>query len=93
LFVDGAIIFDQLTSRRIDYIAPSGQSVTVEFPSMPHLGLWSRPGVGAGFICIEPWQGYAAPIDFTGELSTKEGMISLAPGSMAKYSMRLLVKG
>jgi hypothetical protein len=77
LFVDGAIIFDQLTSRRIDYIAPSGRSVTVEFPSMPHFGLWSRPG--AGFICIEPRQGYAAPINFAGELSTKEGMISLAP--------------
>jgi galactose mutarotase-like enzyme len=91
LFVGGAIIFDQLTSRRIDYIAPSGQSVTVEFPSMPHLGLWSRPG--AGFICIEPRQGYAAPIDFTGELSSKEGMISLPPDSAAKYSMRLCVKG
>jgi galactose mutarotase-like enzyme len=91
LFVDGAIIFDQLTSRRVDYVGPSGQSVTVEFPSMPHLGLWSRPG--AGFICIEPWQGYAAPIDFTGELSSKEGMISLPPDSAAKYSMRLCVKG
>jgi hypothetical protein len=56
---------------------------------MRHLGLRSRPG----FIRIEPWQGYAAPIDFTGEVSTKEGMIPLAPGSTAKYSMRLLVKG
>jgi galactose mutarotase-like enzyme len=82
LFADGAIIFDQLTSRRIDHIAPSGRSVTIEFPSMPHLGLWSRPG--AGFICIEPWQGYAAPIDFTGELSSKEGMITLAPGSFGE---------
>jgi galactose mutarotase-like enzyme len=90
LFVDGAIIFDRLTSRRIDYVAPSGRSVVVEFPSMPHLGLWTKPG--AGFICIEPWQGYAAPLDFVGELSTKEGMIALPPGSTAKFSMRLLVK-
>jgi galactose mutarotase-like enzyme len=90
LFVDGAIIFDQLTSRRIDYLGPSGRSVTVEFPSMPHLGLWSKPG--AGFICVEPWQGYAASVDFAGELSAKEGMIALPPGSTAKFSMRLLVK-
>jgi galactose mutarotase-like enzyme len=90
LFVDGAIIFDQLSSRRIDYIAPSGRSVTIEFPRMPHLGLWSRPG--AGFICIEPWQGYAAPVDFAGELSTREGMIALPPGSTVKFSMRLLIK-
>jgi galactose mutarotase-like enzyme len=90
LFSNGAVIFDQLVSRRIDYVAPSGRSVTVEFPSMPHLGVWSKPG--AGFICIEPWQGYAASVDFTGELSTKEGMIVLAPGSAAKFSMRLLIK-
>ena len=91
LFIDGAIIFDQLTSRRIDYVAPSGRSVTVEFPGMPHLGLWSKPG--AGSICVEPWQGFAAPVDFAGELSTKEGMILLPPGATAKFSMRLLVKG
>jgi hypothetical protein len=53
----------------------------------------SRTGVEAGLIRIEPWQGYAGPVDFTGELSTKEGMIPLAPGSIAKYSMRLFVKG
>jgi galactose mutarotase-like enzyme len=90
LFIDGAIIFDQLASRRVDYVAPSGRSVTAEFPCMPHLGLWSKPG--AGFICIEPWQGYAAAVDFAGELSTKEGMIALAPGSTANFSMRLLIK-
>jgi galactose mutarotase-like enzyme len=90
LFVDGAMIFDQLTSRRIDYVAPSGRSVTVDFPCMPHLGLWTKPG--AGFICIEPWQGYAAPLDFAGELSTKEGMIAVAPGSTVKFSMRLALK-
>jgi galactose mutarotase-like enzyme len=90
LFDDGAMIFDQLTSRRIDYVAPSGRSVTVDFPCMPHLGVWTKPG--AGFICIEPWQGYAAPLDFAGELSTKEGMIALAPGSTAKFSMRLVVR-
>jgi galactose mutarotase-like enzyme len=90
LFVDGAIIFDQLTSRRVEYVGPSGRSVTVEFSCMPHLGLWSKPG--AGFICIEPWQGFAAPINFAGELSTKEGMIPLSTGAMAKFSMRLLVK-
>jgi hypothetical protein len=53
----------------------------------------SRIEVETGLVRIEPWQGYAAPIDFTGEVSTKEGMIPLAPGSTAKYSMRLLVKG
>ena len=65
----GAIVFDRLASRQIDYIAPSGRSVTVEFPCIPHLGLWSKPG--AGFICIEPWQGYASPVDFAGELSKR----------------------
>jgi galactose mutarotase-like enzyme len=87
LFEEGAIVFDQLKSRGVNYIGPSGQSLRVEFSGMPHLGVWTKPG--AGFICIEPWQGYAAPAGFQGELSTKEAMIKISPGSRATFSMRM----
>jgi hypothetical protein len=59
--------------------------------SVPHLGLRSR--LGQASSASSRGKGYAAPIDFTGEVSTKEGMIPLAPGSTAKYSMRSLVEG
>jgi hypothetical protein len=37
LFAEGAIVFDQLKSRGVNYIAPSGQSLRVEFSGMPTL--------------------------------------------------------
>jgi galactose mutarotase-like enzyme len=40
LFEEGAIVFDQLSSRSVEYIAPLGRSLRVEFPGMPHLGVW-----------------------------------------------------
>jgi galactose mutarotase-like enzyme len=89
LFEGGAIVFDRLKSRGLNYVGPSGQSLRVEFSDMPHLGVWSKPG--AGFICIEPWQGYAAPAGFQGELSRKEAMIEVLPGSTARFSMLMAV--
>jgi galactose mutarotase-like enzyme len=46
---------------------------------MPHLGIWSKPG--AGFVCLEPWQGYADPSDFDGELAEKPGIVAIPPQS------------
>ena len=87
LFEEGAIVMDKLRSRSLTYVSPLGKSIHFEFPSMPHLGIWSKPG--AGFVCIEPWQGYAAEEGFTGELSEKLGTIMIGPGAARKFSMRI----
>jgi galactose mutarotase-like enzyme len=89
LFTDGAVIFDQLLSRAVTYLSPLGASIAVTFDGMPHLGVWSKPG--ADFICIEPWQGYAAAVDFHGELSSKEGMMVVQPGAVARFSMVMTI--
>jgi hypothetical protein len=52
LLADGALVFDQLESRTLEYGVPGRRSITVSFPNMPHLGIWTKPG--AGFVCIEP---------------------------------------
>jgi galactose mutarotase-like enzyme len=59
----------------------------VSFDALPHLGIWTRPG--AGFVCIEPWQGYASPKDFDGELRDKPGILSIAPGTTRQLEMRI----
>lgn len=87
LFGDGAIIFDRLESRRVIYGASSGPSIDVAFDAMPHLGLWSKPG--AGFVCIEPWQGHASPPGFDGELRDKPGMLSIEPGAIRQFEVRI----
>ncbi len=83
LFEDGAIVFDRLASRSVIY----GGALNVSFPRMPHLGIWTKPG--AGYVCIEPWQGHASPEDFDGELADKPGMISIMPGATESFAMSI----
>lgn len=84
LFHDDALIFDRLSSRRLTY-GTDIASLEVAFEGMPHLGLWTKPG--AGFLCIEPWQGHADPVGFDGPLTEKPGMLSLPPGGTRRFVM------
>lgn len=83
LFEAGALVFDELASRSLVY----GDAVRVSFPGMPHLGIWTIPG--AGYVCIEPWQGHASPEDFDGELADKPGMVLLAPAETRTFGMSI----
>jgi len=83
LFEDGALVFDRLASRRLVY----GDALSVAFPRMPHLGIWTMPG--AGYVCIEPWQGHASPEGFDGELADKPGMVAIMPGATESFAMSI----
>lgn len=85
LFEDGALVFDTLASRSVVY----GDAIRVDFPRMPHLGIWTRPG--AGYVCIEPWQGHASPEGFDGELADKPGIVAIAPGTTESFAMSISV--
>ena len=91
LFINDAMIFDRLTSRCVTYRASTGPSVEVRFESMPQFGIWSKPG--AGFVCIEPWQGFASPEDFDGDLKDKPGMTLVAPGTTKRFEIAVGVSG
>jgi galactose mutarotase-like enzyme len=91
LFIDDALIFDRLSSRRVTFGAATGPSIEVRFDSMPQLGVWSKPG--AGFVCIEPWHGFASPEDFDGELKDKPGMALLPPGATKRFEIAVGVSG
>ena len=86
-----ALIFDRLESRSLVYGAPGHRSLRVSFPGMPHLGIWTKPG--AGYVCIEPWQGYASPDSFDGELKDKPGMVSIGPGATKRFEMSIAPEG
>lgn len=88
LFDDDALIFRELNSRALRLGPADGSfpSLSIDFETMPHLGIWTKPG-GAPFICIEPWFGYASPQDFDGPLTEKPGSINLAPGEMREFAM------
>lgn len=76
LFVDDALIFTDLASRSVNYGARHGRHIRVDFDDLPQLGVWTKPG--AGYICIEPWQGLADPQGFDGDIFAKPGIVVLA---------------
>jgi galactose mutarotase-like enzyme len=51
--------------------------------------LWSKPG--ADFLCIEPWYGYASPVNFDGPFATKPGLLLIPPGGEECLTLRIRV--
>jgi galactose mutarotase-like enzyme len=79
LFQDDVMIFDQVRSRSVTYGAAEGPRIRLDFADAPYLGVWSKPG--AGFVCIEPWHGFADPVQFRGDFTNKPGVFHLQPGA------------
>ena len=90
LFIRDALVFPSVQSRAVRYAAPGSVGLEVAWDGFPHLGVWSRPG--AGFICIEPWRGFASPEGFDGEFTGKPGIFLVRPGDVvyARFGVKLL---
>lgn len=80
LFYKDALVFKTFKSERISIRTDkSPHGLDVHMPGFPFLGLWSAKD--ADFVCIEPWCGIADTENFQGEISGKEGIITLDPGA------------
>ncbi|WP_420142533.1 aldose 1-epimerase family protein [Sphingomonas sp.] len=87
LFEDDALILDRPESRLVSYGVPGGRQMRIGFAGMPMLGIWSKPG--AGFVCVEPWQGIADPVGFAGDFPAKPGVVEIAPGATRSFAFRV----
>lgn len=87
LFTEDALIWDPVASQRLTYGASDGPQLVVDFPDTPMLGIWTKPG--ARYVCIEPWHGIADSEGFAGEFSGKHGVFHVAPGEVARATMRV----
>lgn len=90
LFDDDAIILDQLKSTSVRFAADRGPSIEMSWEGFPQLGVWSKLG-GAPFLCIEPWHGFASPVEFGGEFSDKPGVMHFAPAERRTFRYRIRV--
>jgi galactose mutarotase-like enzyme len=86
LFEADALILDRLRSRSLRFEAESGPSLEVAWEGFPHLGIWAKPDPGPSFLCVEPWQGFASPADWEGDVTGKPGIAVLAPGETRSWS-------
>jgi len=87
LFVEDALIIAGGAGHHAWYGADGLPGVAVDFPDMPHLGIWTKPN--GPFICIEPWHGLASPSDPGEPLDKRAGVILLAPGAATERPMTL----
>lgn len=76
LFKSDALVFKKLKSKEVKLKSTlSNSCISVSFPDFTSLGIWAP--VGAPFICIEPWLGYADNEGEQKEFRLKDGLISL----------------
>jgi galactose mutarotase-like enzyme len=87
LFVEDALIFDRLNSRKVRFGVPGNRGLQVDFTDMPLLGIWTKPG--APFLCIEPWQGLADPVGYDGDFRDKPYGVEVAPGTARRFGMAI----
>lgn len=90
LFVEDAVIFDRLASRRLWFGVPGAPGLRVDFPDCPHLGIWQKPG--APYLCLEPWQGFAPNIGDDGDLANRPGIVLIPPGGTLTRTLRLALE-
>lgn len=91
LFENDALIFDEIKNRKVIYKAGDSYIVSMKFEDFPQFGVWTKPG--APFICLEPWYGYASPVDYADELVTKPGIIILPEHGEMQLSYSITING
>lgn len=79
-FDNDALVFDDAQVAAVGLTYPDGRPyITLRCPDFPSLGVWSKPGCAAPFVCLEPWIGRCDNYGFAGELPEKYGVTALAP--------------
>jgi len=88
IFDQDALVFKNIKSQVISLVR-EGWRLDMHTGGAPHLALWAPPG--APFVCIEPW--YFCP-DEPGapqELSQKDGIMILQPGTHFESAYQITV--
>lgn len=86
LFDRDAIILDALKPHKISLKSKiTGKGVSMTYQGFKWLGIWTK-GEGAGFICLEPWDGIADTVDHDQDFTQKLGIHGLPPGEKYEVS-------
>ena len=79
LFANDALVFKNTQIEDITLASDKSEhKIKLICKSWPYFGVWTKKGCD-DFICLEPWFGIADNTEFKGNLSEKEGIVSLEP--------------
>lgn len=87
LFEKDALVFKSMASKQIQLLENNMPVLNFKYCDFPHFGLWTK--VGAPFICLEPWLGYADTVAANGNLMEKEGITLLKANSEKEISFSI----
>lgn len=87
LFEKDALVFKSMASKQIQLLENNMPVLNFKYCDFPHFGLWTK--VGAPFICLEPWLGYADTLAANGNLMEKEGITLLKANSEKEISFSI----
>lgn len=91
-FDNDALVFDDNQVKTVGLLYPDGSPyITMHCKDFPSLGVWSKPGCSAPFVCLEPWTGRCDNTGYTGDLQHKYGVQTLAPGAVFTRSYDITV--
>jgi galactose mutarotase-like enzyme len=89
LFNDDAIVFKQLTSKKLRLTHQNSPfEIVLEYTGFPYMGIWTQKNCDQ-YICLEPWCGHADGINGHEDISTKEGIEKLEVGGVFERTYSL----
>lgn len=81
LFYEDAIVLKHIDSDQVKlFSAKDEHGLNFNFKDFPYFGIWAAKD--APFVCLEPWCGIADNISHNHQLTTKEGINTLAAGEV-----------
>lgn len=90
LFDNDALIFKDIPAKLATIQSKNHTTmVTFKYPDFTNLGIWAKPK--APFVCIEPWLGVADFENTSGQLSEKDGILTLPAGEKFEASFSIII--
>ncbi len=92
---DKYFILDALPFKDIGFSAATlrnrktGRALRVDFQGAPYFLLWHKHG--AGYMCLEPWNGIPDVPDSSYDITEKEGITALGPADTFVFSHTITV--
>lgn len=94
LFVDDAIFFDAVKSRKVAIKNPAtGKGVEVDYRDFETVAFWTAMPSKGPFICVEPWNGSAIRSDEDDELKNRHFIQTAAAGEEKGYHLGIRILG
>ena len=91
-FTVDALVFKDLKSKSATLRnRKTGKALRVDFPDAKYFLLWHKPG--AGYMCVEPWNGVQDIVGSSYDITKKEGITALESGKEFKYTHSITIMG